>query len=338
MSVSPGAGEHVAPGGHEEHAEPGVLGSLAGAAGYALRAFGTPAGLRGVAVETAWCAAHMAGYPWGLLRDRIRSAGGRAHYRTDSMSPTERGLVITDMVAPGTPVLLVSGFVPGFLPGVMDDRTVFTAFRAALRRRGFGVVDGVSFGVRTALTRGVRAAAAELGEHVQRLRERTGADRVHVVGHSLGGLIARYYVQRLGGDEAVHTLVTLGAPHGGTAAAYLLPTPLARQLQPGSDLLAELAEPAPSCRTRFLVVWSRMDQLVVPQRNARLEHPDLRVDTLRLPDVGHLSLSAHPAAVRWVAASLTRLDGPPASPAPTRRQRRSRRGPVVRCPGPHPAS
>ncbi|MDT7600232.1 MAG: triacylglycerol lipase, partial [Pseudonocardiales bacterium] len=98
---------------------------------------------------------------------------------------------------------------------------------------------------------------------------------------------------------------------------YLMPTPLTRQLMPGSDLLTELAEPAPHCRTRFLVVWSRMDQLIVPQRNARLVHPDLAVDTLELRDVGHMSLSIHPRAVHWVASSLARLDDVPAR-APTR--------------------
>jgi hypothetical protein len=58
-----------------------------------------------------------------------------------------------------------------------------------------------------------------------------------------------------------------------------------------------------------------MDQLIVPQRNARLVHPDLTVDTLELRDVGHMSLSIHPRAVHWVASSLARLDDVPARPA-----------------------
>jgi hypothetical protein len=61
-------------------------------------------------------------------------------------------------------------------------------------------------------------------------------------------------------------------------------------------------------------VWSRQDQLIVPQRNARLVHPDLAVDTLELRDVGHMSLSIHPRAVHWVASSLARLDDVPARP------------------------
>jgi pimeloyl-ACP methyl ester carboxylesterase len=55
---------------------------------------------------------------------------------------------------------------------------------------------------------------------------------VHIVGHSLGGMIARYYVQRMGGSAAVGTLVTLGGPHTGTVTAQLLPTPISRLLDP----------------------------------------------------------------------------------------------------------
>jgi hypothetical protein len=275
-----------------------LAGAVRDATSHTLRTFCTPAGVRGMAVETAWCAARVASYPLGLLREQIRTDGTTpTHYRTDALSPTQRGVVASDMAATGTPILLVHG--------LMDNRSSFMVFRRALRKRGFGVLHAVNYSV---LTTDIRAAAAELSAHVNRLREQTGADQVHIVGHSLGGLIARYYVQCLGGDRAVHTVVTLGTPHGGSTTAYLLPTPLTRQLIPGSDLLTELANPAPHCRTRFMVVWSRMDQLIVPQGNARLKHPDLVVDTLELTDVGHLSLSMHPSAVRWVASSLARLE------------------------------
>ena len=55
-------------------------------------------------------------------------------------------------------------------------------------------------------------------------------------------------MQRLGGDERVHTLVTLGSPHEGTLTAHLLPVQLCRQLRPGSDLYDELASPATAGR------------------------------------------------------------------------------------------
>lgn len=262
------------------------------AGAYAARTFGTPAGVRGIAVESAWLAAHLAVYPAGWLREHLREPGS---YRTDPLPPVRRSLVVTDIEAAGTPILL--------LHGIMDNRSVFTVFRRTLRRRGFGVVHAVNYGF---ATDDIRTAAHRLHRHVEQLRERTGADRIHIVGHSLGGMIARYYVQRMGGSAAVHTLVTLGSPHAGTLAAHLLPTPLARQLRPESDVIAELARPAPSCDTRFLVVWSRMDQLVLPQRNGRLRHPDLDVVELEMRDVGHLSLPIDPRTVHWVATALGR--------------------------------
>jgi pimeloyl-ACP methyl ester carboxylesterase len=269
---------------------------LAGACRYALRTFGTRAGLWGLIKEGAWLAAHIAVYPGGALRERLEPADG---YRTDSLSPLRRSLIVTDPEAAGTPILLIHG--------IMDNRSVFTVFRRALRRHGFGVVHAVNYGL---FTGDLREAAHELQGHVQRLCETTGAEKVHIVGHSLGGVIARYYVQRMGGSAHVDTLVTLGSPHSGTLGAYLIPTALGRQLRPGSPPLTELAGPAPDCTTRFLVVWSRMDQMVVPQRNARLRHPDLDVAQLELPDVGHLALPIDGRVVRWVVETLARRHVP----------------------------
>ncbi|MFC5992739.1 esterase/lipase family protein [Pseudonocardia hispaniensis] len=263
---------------------------LTRATGYAVRTFGSLSGLRGIAVESTWLAAHLASYPLGLFREPIKENGV---YRTDALQLNQRSLVVADVAAAGTPILLVHG--------ILDNRSVFTVFRIALRRRGFGAVHAVNYSV---LTGDLRTAAQELHGHVERLRKQTGAEKVHIVGHSLGGMIARYYVQLMGGSANVDTLVTLGSPHGGTLAAYAMPTPLARQLRPGSDVLTELARPAPGCTTRFLVVWSRMDQMILPQRNARLLHSDLHVEELELRDVGHLSLPIDPQTVHWVATRL----------------------------------
>ncbi len=82
---------------------------------------------------------------------------------------------------------------------------------------------------------------------------RTGHDRIHVIGPSPGSLIARYYVQCLGGDARVVGLVPLGTPHGGTAWSRLAP----RWLPPAS----------------ILAVYSDLDQLVVPAVAGRASAP-----------------------------------------------------------------
>ncbi|MGH3873901.1 MAG: esterase/lipase family protein [Pseudonocardiaceae bacterium] len=261
-----------------------------------------PAGARGVALEAGVLAMHLVMYPWGVLAEQRRPSGPYVCYRTDELPPTERGLVIADVCAASTPILLVHGFA--------DNRSVFAVLRRALRRRGFGLVFGLNYSVLTSVSGDVSSAARELGREVERICETTSAEHVHVVGHSLGGLVARYYVQRLGGDARVHTLVTLGTPHQGTMAAYLLPTHVLRQLRPDSDVLAELAAPSPGCRTRFVALWSELDLFVVPQHHARLSHPDLMVTNHQLSDVGHLSLPVDPRVMHMVASALA---GPPTS-------------------------
>ena len=124
------------------------------------------------------------------------------------------------------------------------------------------------------------------------------------MGHSLGGLLARYHVQRQGGDRHVESLVTLGSPHQGSLLAHLLPTPLVRQLRPGSAVLQELAEPAPGVRTPVTAIYSDLDQVVVPSSAARCDHPDLQARNVLVRGVGHMSLPFHRSVLDEVAATL----------------------------------
>jgi triacylglycerol lipase len=202
-----------------------------------------------------------------------------------------------------SPVVLVHG--------LSSNRAIFHVLRRGLRREGFPRVAMVNY---RWLTTDVRSAARTLAAEVERLCEHDGHQRVHVIGHSLGGLVARYYVQRMGGDARVHTLVTLGTPHHGTLAAVVpVPHPVVRQLRPGSDVLTELAGPAPGCRTRFIAFHSDLDQLIIPTGNARLIHPDLRTSNIPVPAVGHVALPLHHRVVREVCRVLrhARLPGTP---------------------------
>ncbi|SDX51147.1 Alpha/beta hydrolase family protein [Modestobacter sp. DSM 44400] len=240
--------------------------------------------------ELAWVGAHALLYPLGARTEQLRPDG---RYRPGVQPPAVRALFADDPLAARIPVVLVHGLV--------DNRSVFTVMRRSLRRRGFAQVCTWNY---SPLLRDVESAAAALGAHIEEICQETGHERVHVVGHSLGGLVARYLVQRLGGDRRVESLVTLGTPHGGTLWAHMLPTSLVRQLRPGSRLLRELAEPAPGCRTPVTAVYSDMDQMLVPSRVGRCDHPDLQVRNVLVRGVGHMSLPIHRAVVDEVAATL----------------------------------
>ena len=110
-------------------------------------------------------------------RARRRAARPRSASRSTTCRRVQRGLLLGDVVAAGTPILLVHGLV--------DNRSVFTLLRRALRRRGFGQVLTLNYSPFTAgrPQRG-RAAGRRWSSATC---EATGHERVHVVGHSLGG-------------------------------------------------------------------------------------------------------------------------------------------------------
>ncbi|MGW7519284.1 esterase/lipase family protein [Streptomyces sp. NPDC054796] len=193
------------------------------------------------------------------------------------------------------PVLLLHGFV--------DNRSIFLLLRRALAKHGWCHLYALNHSL---LTWDIRVAAERLAEQVEEICARTGHRRIDLIGHSLGGLTARYYVQRLGGDARIRTLITLGTPHSGTRAAPpFSPHPLIRQMRPGSSLLRDLAGPEPDgCRTSFVSFWSDLDELMIPRSTARLDHPDLRVRNVHVRGVGHLSLPVDCAVSARIRAEL----------------------------------
>lgn len=128
-----------------------------------------------------------------------------------------------------------------------------------------------------------------VAQGVRRLLERTGASRVAVVGHSMGGLVVRAYLDRYGND-AVCSVVTLGSPHRGTWLARFGIGRNVAQMHPASAWLRELeAREAEGAATRipFTTIITAHDNIVVPQATQTLDGASKRVIAGR----GHVSLA-----------------------------------------------
>jgi triacylglycerol esterase/lipase EstA (alpha/beta hydrolase family) len=129
--------------------------------------------------------------------------------------------------------------------------------------------------------------APRIAAAVDALRARTGAARVALVGHSMGGLAARAYL-RARGDDAVACVVTLGTPHRGTVHATFGRGRNVRQMRRDSEWLRALAADEPPERlARFTVVLSWQDNIVAPQAIQTL--PGAR--TVVLHGLGHVTLA-----------------------------------------------
>ena len=125
--------------------------------------------------------------------------------------------------------------------------------------------------------------------------------RFDLIGFSMGGLIARVFLQRLGGMERVARFVTMAAPHHGTQMARLGGLPAWVQMRPGSDFLRDLARDADVLRAiPFTSLYTPLDAVIVPANSSVM--PQAR--NVRIWAAMHPSFILERRCIRAVATAL----------------------------------
>jgi triacylglycerol lipase len=127
------------------------------------------------------------------------------------------------------------------------------------------------------------------------------AQPIDLVGFSMGGLVARYYVQRLDGLDRVKHLVTLGTPHHGTWTAFLLQNTGSRQMRPGSDFLCDLEHDSEQLKKISCTsIWTPFDLIIIPATSSRIDVGR----NVMVPAIVHPLLVWCKKSVRAVAQAL----------------------------------
>ena len=93
-----------------------------------------------------------------------------------------------------------------------------------------------------------------------------------LIGFSMGGIVSRYYIQRLGGIERVQRFISISAPNNGTLTGYLSGRPGCAQMRPGSPLLRDLNQDSEMLdRLNFTVIWTPFDLMIVPPSSSQMQ-------------------------------------------------------------------
>ena len=168
-----------------------------------------------------------------------------------------------------------------FVHGFMAAGAVFDPMRAHVERRtGLPTVDFTYQPLAT-----FEGIVEQFGAHVDRFVPR-GA-KVSLVGHSLGGVVARWWLQEQGGAERADRVVTLATPHAGTQSALRWPGSIAAALRPGSAVLRRLAAGRARAAVPHVAIVAGADRMCTPPSSAAaLEGAEVHW----LDDLGHNAL------------------------------------------------
>lgn len=184
-------------------------------------------------------------------------------------------LDLTDVV----PAILPGDDVVVLVHGFLATAGVFRPLRARLERETGARVATFTHAPGV----GVRSIARRLADLVDRVPKNS---RVTVVGHSLGGIVARYYVQELGGHARVARTVSLATPFGGVDVPQLLQRALGADVHAQSELLRRMRERAHEHGVPHTSIVAAEDSVVAGVETACLGYGDVVI----APGHGHNSL------------------------------------------------
>ncbi|MEH2114921.1 esterase/lipase family protein [Nostoc sp.] len=157
------------------------------------------------------------------------------------------------------PVLLIHG--------IDDTEAVFHKMRAYLIQRGWSVYS---------LNLVPNNGDVGLDELAKQLADYVTAtfvpeQRLDLVGFSMGGIVSRYYIQRLGGINRVQRFITISSPHHGTVVAYGSWRPGCVQMRPNSIFLKDLnSDVVILGQLDFTSIWTPYDLMIVPANSSQM--------------------------------------------------------------------
>jgi triacylglycerol lipase len=202
-------------------------------------------------------------YPFGVARARAQPTPRRAQQRT---------------------IVLLHGY--------LANRATLLPLATYLRLKRLGPI--VSFDY--ASSDGIERSARAFKEFC---RKRVRGGRIDLVCHSLGGVVARTWLQELGGARRVDRCITLSSPHRGTYGAYWVPTRGGPELRPDSPLMQRLeASRAAAASVKYTSIVAGSDNIVFPRVFAAHE------ELVHVPDIGHIGMLFSPRVLRAVADRL----------------------------------
>jgi triacylglycerol lipase len=184
------------------------------------------------------------------------------------------------------------------LHGFLCNQRIWTKFERLLEQNAAVVAVNVD-----PLFWNIENSVKQLAEHLRHIKESHPSNRIFIVGHSMGGVLARVFARRNPG--LIAGILSIGSPHHGTEISVTVGGHQHGPVTPRTKWLRVFNEAAKNNKTddSVICVWSDCDNIVFPQTSSCLHrgHDHL------LPGLGHLSLLTDGRAIAVIAALIKQM-------------------------------
>lgn len=155
-----------------------------------------------------------------------------------------------------------------FVHGWSSSGSVWNTMISRFQADGFSNLNNWSYNT----AQSNRTTASQIATKVGQIRAATGAAKVDIITHSMGGLSSRWYVKFLGGTSSVDEWVSLGGPnHGTNLASLCFWQTSCIEMRAGSSFLSQLnsGDETPG-DVRYGTWWSPCDEVINPDSSILL--------------------------------------------------------------------
>ncbi len=154
-----------------------------------------------------------------------------------------------------------SGPVIILIHGLYHNASAWVLLRRGLQRAGFTNICTWSY---TSWGQDFETLAGRLVKDVTAFAERNPGQGVVLIGHSLGGLLGKEAVYRIGDSGCITALISLATPHRGSLLARAGINTLARSLASSNVLFSHGGRPWPAQPVKCLNLYPAVDNMVLP--------------------------------------------------------------------------
>ncbi len=181
--------------------------------------------------------------------------------------------------------------------GIFRQSGVFRKMADYLKKEGWFVYSlNLTIGDRTW---GLEDLGRELADYIEKTFP--PEQPIDLIGLSMGGLVSRYYLQRLGGIQRVHRFITISTPHTGTWMAYILGCKTCLQMRPNSEFIKYLNQDILMLKqVEFTSIWTPWDFIIVPATSSILPVGKM----VKLPVFTHANMVWHKSSLAAIAEAL----------------------------------